>query len=108
MSSPRPVASLLMTALLLGTAAALGQQAVPQSSPEAIWRSSCSYCHEGGVAQPLLGMHPPVETILQIVRTGIGAMPPFHPSEITQAQLKELARWLHEHPAPPDAHGKSQ
>jgi mono/diheme cytochrome c family protein len=94
-------------ALLLVAAAAPGQQALPLQGPEAIWQSSCAYCHEKGVTHPILGTHLPVAAITRIVRAGIGAMPAFHPSEISASQLQELSRWVNEHPAPEASGGRS-
>ncbi len=108
MIARRSIPSMILGALLIGGAElAAAQQAVPRPNPEAIWRSACSYCHDTGVAHRLLGTHPPVATVTQIVRSGIGAMPAFHPSEIGPAQLRELARWVNEHSAPPQPSAKS-
>jgi mono/diheme cytochrome c family protein len=95
-----------LAAALLWSGSGRAQQAVPQKNPESIWHSSCAYCHEGGVAHPILGAHLSTVVITQIVRSGVGAMPPFHPSEISPAQLQELALWVNRQPAPKGVPGR--
>ena len=76
--------------------------------PEDIFAARCAYCHEAGgwgtrvlarrmpEAQAELrkrGNLPAALTAL-VVRRGIGAMPPFTPTEISDAELQALAEWL--------------
>jgi len=79
----------------LALVAAAAQGPAAGRAPEAIWRSSCSYCHG---APSKVG--PPIpagidgQAVRQFVRNGANAMPPFHRSEIDDAELEALADWL--------------
>ncbi len=80
----------------------------PSRSPEEIYTTRCAYCHEaGGWGTRALAKRvpageaelrnrsslPPAYTIA-VVRRGIGAMPQFTPTELTDAELEALANWL--------------
>lgn len=68
--------------------------ATPGVAPPPIWHAACAYCHEGSkVGPPLTGPYDR-EALRAIVRSGSGAMPPFHPSELSDRQIDDLARWL--------------
>jgi len=72
--------------------------------PEHIWRSSCGYCHGGAAGAPeLRGAGLPPEMILQFARKGAPGMPPLHRSDISDAELRQLAAWI---TAQPDPRGK--
>ena len=75
------------------------QQAVPLSGPAAVWRASCSYCHDHGVGPQLFGRALPVVAIATVTRHGARGMPAFHPSEISPAALTALAEWVNAQPA---------
>ncbi|MEN7535639.1 c-type cytochrome [Aurantiacibacter flavus] len=77
-------------------------------SPQDIFADRCAYCHEaGGWGTRVLARRvpegqaelrqrdnlPPALTML-VVRRGIGAMPPFTPTELSDAELEALAEWL--------------
>lgn len=96
----------LAAAILLppGTAA----QEEPAFDPATFYEQRCAFCHgpggwgtrkleprvPSGEAELLNRTDlPPAYTAL-VVRRGIGAMPQFTPTELTDAQLAELARWL--------------
>jgi mono/diheme cytochrome c family protein len=69
--------------------------------PEQIWRSSCGYCHGGAAGAPeLRGLGLPPSVIEQFARQGAPGMPPFHESEISDADLKRLAEWISAQPKP--------
>jgi mono/diheme cytochrome c family protein len=70
-------------------------------APALIWKGSCAYCHGTPIAQALFGRSPGVTAIELYVRNGVSAMPPFHRSEITDAELVALARWIDAQPLPP-------
>lgn len=93
-------AALLGLAALAAAGAARAQAAGQWRGPEAIWAASCSYCHETGVGPELRGIRLPPATIEKAVRSGFVQMPAFHPSEISDAELRSLAAWLSAAPAP--------
>jgi mono/diheme cytochrome c family protein len=66
---------------------------------EQIWRSTCGYCHGLG-APELRGAGLPPSLIVQFARRGAPGMPPFHESEIADADLKRLAEWISAQPKP--------
>jgi mono/diheme cytochrome c family protein len=75
-----------------------------------MFADSCIYCHDAGGwgTRSLARRVPPGEAELlnrkdlpagftrMVVRRGIGAMPPLTPTELTDAELDRLARWLDE------------
>ena len=89
-------------------AAAVGGAAMAQAAGQ--WKSSaqtfdvtCAYCHQSGVAPPLLGAHPDAKLVAFAVRHGPGGMPAFTPTQISDAELKALAEWLSRQDAPKPA-----
>ena len=94
-----------LAAALLGLVA-LPHTAAAQSAGE--WRdaahlysSSCTYCHDTGVAPNLRGAGWPKEYVAVRVRMGYQAMPAFKPSEVSEAEIAALAAWLAAQPLPP-------
>lgn len=69
-----------------------------------IWRASCSYCHDAGVAPALKGRPWPVPVLLFWLRRGPGAMPSFTAAEVSDADVRALAQWLDQQPAATSAH----
>ena len=80
----------------------------PSRPPEEIFASRCAYCHEaGGWGTRVLARRvregeaelrkrtglPAAYTQL-VVRRGIGAMPQFTPTELSDEELEALAEWL--------------
>ncbi|MDT0508543.1 cytochrome c [Novosphingobium sp. MMS21-SN21R] len=75
--------------------------AAPQTKPEAIWRATCGYCHGSVPGAPeLRGINLPEALIVTAARNGAPGMPAFHASEISDADLRALARWIARQPAP--------
>lgn len=69
--------------------------------PEAIWRATCGYCHGSVPGAPeLRGIGLPEEAIVTVARQGAPGMPVFHASEISDADLRALARWIAQQPTP--------
>ena len=97
---PRQVFAIGVLAALALVSLAFGQAAGQWRSPEHIWNASCGYCHGAGVARELRGLKLPADAIRQIVRRGSTAMPVFHASELSDADLSSLAKWLEAAPAP--------
>jgi mono/diheme cytochrome c family protein len=89
-------------------APALGAErpAAPPRPPEQIYAKVCGYCHGAYVAPIIRGRGLPPETIVQFVRSGPGAMPAFRPTEIGDAELDALARWVSASRADPKEHGQ--
>jgi mono/diheme cytochrome c family protein len=81
-------------ALFVGTPAS--------ATPAEIWAGACAYCHDAGVAPPIFGLKLPRAALATVVRNGSNGMPAFHPSEISDAQLQQLADWIaRQRPAKP-------
>lgn len=74
-------------------------------SPEQLWRATCRYCHDNGVARELRGAGLEAQAIVTAVRTGPKAMPAFTQSQISDRDLEQLAAWVtaQKAPAPPAA-----
>ncbi|MCY1672057.1 cytochrome c [Novosphingobium sp. SL115] len=85
---------------------ALAAPGAPPRAPEAIYAKTCGYCHGQHVAPIIRGRGLPPEIITQYVRTGPRAMPAFRPTEISDAELKALAKWVSTSKADPKEHGQ--
>ena len=92
----------LALAFLAMPAAVFAQAAGQWQGPEHIWNASCGYCHGAGVARELRGLKLSVDVVRTFVRHGSpNGMPIFHRSELSDADLTSLARWIEAAPAPP-------
>lgn len=67
---------------------------------EQIYRTFCIYCHNSGIGPVILGREYPAQAVPIIVRNGVHTMPAFMPSEINDAELEALAKWINESAAP--------
>jgi len=74
--------------------------------PERIYRQVCGYCHGHNVAPIIRGRQLDPAAIEYFVRNGNGAMPAFKPTEISNQELAELAKWVSAAKADPKEHGK--
>lgn len=54
-------------------------------------------------APELRGRKLPEAMIVSFARNGAAGMPPFHPSAISDGDLRNLARWISRQPAPAPA-----
>lgn len=93
---------------LLATVAAAAQDRPAPRSPEQVFADKCVYCHDArgwgtrslarrtpeGQAQLLDRQVLPAVLVQFAVRRGVGSMPQFTPTEISDAELDALAAWL--------------
>jgi len=93
-------ASAFGLATLLASAGAHAQSAGEWSSPAQLWRATCSYCHDNGVARELRGAGLTPQAVATAVRVGPKAMPSFTTSEISDRELEQLAEWMSMQKAP--------
>ena len=104
--------ALLLACGLAGSASAAlaagkAAEAAPAGhTPERIYATTCGYCHGHNVGPIILGRGIPATTVQAMVRGGRGAMPAFRPTEITNAELAALSRWIEKSKANPKEHGK--
>jgi mono/diheme cytochrome c family protein len=77
-----------------------------QRPPEAIYAKTCGFCHGTNVGPIILGRALPAAIIKQRVRHGQNAMPAFRPTEITNAELDALAKWVSASKPNPKDRGK--
>lgn len=92
-----------------GAALAAAKASAPAPSgrpPERVYAVTCGYCHGHNVGPIILGRGIPAATVQAMVRGGRGAMPAFRPTEITNAELASLSRWIEKSKANPKEHGK--
>lgn len=103
-----------MIGLFLATAAAAVQPANPDHAPERIFGRVCSACHgpSGWGTRTLARRMDKDQALLAnrrdlapdflraVLRRGIGSMPHFTPTEISDADIDALAAWLAK-PHPP-------
>lgn len=89
--------------LALGLAATCGpSQAAPADGPKpTLYVQVCAQCHDKGVGPVLLGRRLAAPAIQAIVRRGLNGMPAFRPTEIPDAELAALSRFLQ---AAPEEH----
>lgn len=102
------VAVLASTALATGISFRANAQAtyeIEPREPEYLYARTCGYCHGHNIAPIIRGRSLPATVTASIVRSGMGAMPAFKPTEITDAELEALTRWLEQSEADPEEHG---
>lgn len=80
----------LAVALFLQT----GQAAEKEKSGEAVYQAVCQYCHETGVGPEIRSRQLPTAFTSIVVRNGLGAMPAFRPSEISDQELERIATFI--------------
>lgn len=89
--------------LILALAGAAPPPAPPRP-PEVIYARTCGYCHGARVAPVIRGRKLPADLITTYVRSGPRAMPAFRPTEISNAELAALAKWINASQADPKEH----
>ncbi|MEO0030527.1 MAG: hypothetical protein RIS94_285 [Pseudomonadota bacterium] len=90
--------------LALAACAGAVEAASASRTPEAIYTKTCGYCHGQHVAPVIRGRSLPPELIAQFVRAGPRSMPAFRQTEISDAELAALARWVSTSKADPKEH----
>lgn len=91
---------------LLGASQPVTISKPANASPEQVYRRTCGYCHGANVGPILLGRKLPAASVAQIARHGLNAMPAFRPSEISDAELMRLAKWIEASKASDQEKGK--
>ncbi|ACK54594.1 MULTISPECIES: cytochrome c [Thauera] len=71
----------------------------PAEGRDRTYAKVCSFCHDKGVGPAILGRALPAAYIENVVRHGFRAMPSFRSSEIDNAALASVARWVSQSPA---------
>lgn len=99
------------TSLTIGVLGAFGTTALAAATPaprppEILYAKTCGYCHGQHVAPIIRGRGLPPEIIEQYVRTGPRGMVAFRPTEISDVELKALAKWLNASKADPKEKGE--
>lgn len=84
----------------------IADAATAPRAPETVYTRTCGYCHGQHVAPIIRGRGLPVEVIEQYVRTGPRGMVAFRPTEISDGELKALAKWLNASKADPQEKGE--
>ena len=69
-------------------------------SPKQMYQATCALCHDTGVGPGLFGRQLDATYTTTVVRNGRNGMPAFFPSEYSDKDLKALAEWIKEQPAP--------
>ena len=111
----RPAFGLVTTLVaLMAVPAAVHSSEREVRSPQQVFAARCAYCHEAGAwgTRVLARRVPegqaelrkrtslPAALTTLVVRRGIGAMPPFTPTELSDDELHALAQWLEAEPQP--------
>ena len=91
---------------LSNSASAQATYEIQPRAPEYLYARTCGYCHGHNVAPIIRGRNLPPAVIRSIVRSGMGAMPAFKPTEITDTELQALSEWLSQSETDPEEHGQ--
>lgn len=84
-----------LLALLAGHAPGALAQSAPQiNKGQQFYQKVCAKCHETGIGPVITGRGLPEETYVYIARHGQNAMPAFRMTDIDDATLQELAKYL--------------
>lgn len=102
LAGPFAVSSLFVAATGLNAAT----PAPAPRAPEALYAKTCGYCHGQHVAPIIRGRGLPPEVIKHYVRSGPRGMVAFRPTEISDAELEALAKWLNASRADPKEKGE--
>ena len=92
---------ILVASLVLGCAQHALAADPPAQERDRTYAKVCGFCHDAGVGPAILGRELPVAYIENVVRHGFRAMPSFRSTEIDNAALASVARWVSQSPASP-------
>ena len=92
---------ILVASLVLGCPQLALAADPPAQERDRTYAKVCGFCHDAGVGPAILGRELPVAYIENVVRHGFRAMPSFRSSEIDNAALASVARWVSQSPASP-------
>lgn len=98
-SLARGVSLLALALAVLPQTALCADAPAPARTGAEIYAKVCSLCHETRVGPVLLGRQLPGVVVATFVRHGMNGMPAFRPSEISDAELADLARFINTTPA---------
>ena len=101
----RRLRTLVPLACAVGTVSVCNAADAPRE-PAKLYDQTCGYCHGVNVGPVLLGRRLPAAATKVMVRVGLNAMPAFRPTEILDAELDMLARWIESSEAKVTEHGK--
>ena len=90
---------ILVASLVLGCAQLTLAADPPAQERDRTYAKVCGFCHDAGVGPAILGRELPVAYIENVVRHGFRAMPSFRSTEIDNAALASVARWVSQSPA---------
>ena len=90
---------ILVASLVLGCAQLALAADPPAQERDRTYAKVCGFCHDKGVGPAILGRELPVAYIENVVRHGFRAMPSFRSTEIDNAALASVARWVSQSPA---------
>ena len=96
---------LAVAAIAVSSSSAASAQTA-ERKPEKVYATVCGYCHGHNVGPIIRGRNISPPVIAAMVRSGNGAMPAFKPTEISDAELAALARWIQASDKDPKEHGK--
>ncbi len=92
---------ILVASLVLSCAQIALAADPPTEARDRTYAKVCSFCHDKGVGPAILGRELPAAYIENVVRHGYRAMPSFRSTEIDNAALASVARWVSQSPASP-------
>lgn len=97
----------LVSACIGGAAWAAHHEDEPaMRAPEVVYAQVCGYCHGRNVGPVIRGRRLPASVVKAFVRSGPNAMPAFRQTEISDAELEALARWVEHSEADPVERGQ--
>lgn len=92
----KPSAGLAALLVMLAghSSGALAQSAPQISKGQQFYQQVCAKCHETGIGPVITGRGLPEATYVFMARNGFNAMPAFRLSDIDDATLQDLAKYL--------------
>ncbi|CAM5794622.1 hypothetical protein OPEN69S_03582 [Ottowia pentelensis] len=81
--------------MLAGHSSGVLAQSAPQiGKGQQFYQQVCAKCHEAGIGPVITGRGLPEPTYVYMVRNGFNAMPAFRVTDIDDATLQDLAKYL--------------